>query len=202
MSVFGPIVNQPAIQQAVVETIDLWIVTYLAEIERQNDLEPRAIQLPKSYITSDDGELNKWPEDQLPAILVMCPGNANDPVERADGYTANFAVNVAAIVSQRDKESTTTMAGYYGAALMALIVQNPSLGGIANGVRWRGGRTDDLAPDDARSIAAAVHVFEVEVENVVQLADFGLNEPPEDPYEAFEFETPDSITVDVEQEAP
>lgn len=202
MSVFGSIVTIDQVKRAVVEHVDRWIETYLAEIERQNGLDPRTINQPASYITVDDEGLNKWPEDQLPCVVVMCPGTSDTPRSTSEGVSAAFVVNIAVIVSSITAKDTSEVASYYGAAVNALMVQNQSLGGFAAGTVWRGVRLDDLAPDDGRTIAAVTNVFAVGVENVVQTGSFGLTEPPEDPYDVPDFETPESITVEVEQEAP
>lgn len=183
MSVFGQITTAIEVQEAVVSTIKTWIEDYLADRERKDGLEPRKIAKPKSYVLSDDGSLNKKPEDQTPTVVVLCPGTANQPLIEGDGtYRIGWLVNVAVIVSARDHKSTQELAKRYAAVMRALLVQNASLGGFSDGVTWRGERYDDLSAEDDRTIAATVNVFEVLVPDVVQ-AGAGLRTPSPDPYD-------------------
>lgn len=200
--VFGPSVGQRHVKGAVEQTIKRWIETYLAAIERAEGLEPRELHVPDpgNYVLKDDGALNKRPEDQLPAILVLCPGTAGDPEPESEGlYRVPFLVNVAAIVSSSDPDFVSELADFYASALRDLLVHNGSLGGFANSAVWKGSRTDDLKPEDNRSIAAGVNVFHIYVPGVVQRG-AGLKAPPEDPYEEIELPTITDVEVELKPE--
>jgi hypothetical protein len=197
MNVFGPSVHERHVQRAVLDTIQLWIETYLANVERRESLPPRSIPVPASgnYVLRDDGALGKRPEDQLPAICILCPGTTEEPTVDGEGrYRAAFLVNVAAIVSSGDPDYVSDLAKLYTSALRDLLIQNGSLDGFAETSAWKGSRTDDLKPEDDRSIAAGVNVFHIYVSGVVQRG-AGLKAPPEDPYE--EIELPTVADVDV-----
>lgn len=180
-SVHGNIITGSDIEAAALTTVERWIETYLAEIERQNDLDPRTLPLPRAYVTVADDQLDVWPEDQLPAIAVLSPGTASEPRYDADHVAAGYAVNVAVLVSARDKETTKRLAHLYGAAILLLMVEQRSLDGFASSSRWRGQRWDALSPEDNRTLAAAINVFEVAVDPVVTTGG-GRKEPLDDPY--------------------
>jgi hypothetical protein len=200
--VFGPSIHERHVQYAVRDTIQLWIETYLAAVERREGMEPREIPVPDpgNYVLKDDGTLNKRPEDALPAVLILCPGTAGPAtVEGQGSYGVPFVVNVAAIVSSGDPAYVSDLAKHYTSALRDLLVHNGSLGGFAQTSAWKGSRTDDLRPEDDRSMAAGVNVFHIYVKDVVRRG-AGLKAPPEDPYEELELPTIKEVEVDLKPE--
>lgn len=198
MSIFGQIILPQHVKDAVAETIRVWIKTYLAEIERANELAPKTLPPCRSYVTRDDDRLERWPEDAGATVIIMSPGTAATPAIDGEGeYRARWAVNVAVVAEARDKESTSDLAGYYAGAIRALLVQQGSLGGFANGITWKGERYGDLPSDGARTLSAAINAFEVEVGDVVTRGG-GLKEPPEEPYEETDWPTVENVEVDLE----
>lgn len=184
-AVFGPILSPIDVRLAVRETVREWIETYLARVERHYGLEPRSLQLPKTYVMRDDGKLDKAPQDRLPAVVILSPGTAGKPKREGDGnYRASYAVSVAVVVSASTKNPTAVidLAQYYSAAIMALMVHQGTLGGFAESTSWEGQRNDELAPEDDQTNAAGTNVFKVTVPNVVRKG-AGLKTPPEEPYE-------------------
>lgn len=187
-SVFGPLVTPTTVKSRVLATLRDWMPTYVAEVERQNELEPQRLELPRSYVYRGE-EIDKSPEDALPAVIVSTPGTSDDPTPDEDGfYQAPWVVNVAVVASAKDQDSTEVLVGYYAAAVRGILVHNQSLGGFANGVTWKGERYEDLDPDGHRSIHAAIVTCEAQMLDVVQRG-AGLNEPPADPYEPSEYLT-------------
>lgn len=205
-AVFGPIVDDEDVQDAVVETVKKWISTYLALIERKKGLAPRSLPMPRSYVLSDDGSLNKKPEDQLPAIVVLTPGaGKRGPARDGSGvYMAGFVVNLAVIVSAGGEDphlATSRLAKRYRKALELMILHQGSLGGFAKASLFQGWRNDDLRPEDDRSIAAGTNVFEVVVKGIAQHG-AGLKEPLDEPYEEPDLPTITEVDVETEAEGP
>lgn|GEM_PF-2161114 len=195
--VFGPSIHERHVQYAVRDTIQRWIETYLAAAERRAGLEPRSTPVPDpgNYVLKDDGRLSKRPEDQLPAICILCPGTAEEASVDGEGlYRVPFLVNVAAIVTSGDPGYVSDLAKLYTSALRDLLIHNGSLGGFAQTSEWKGSRTDDLKPEDDRSIAAGVNVFHIYVPGVVQRG-AGLKAPPAEPYELPELPTVEEVDV-------
>jgi hypothetical protein len=198
--VFGPVKSPIDLRLAIGATIDLWIETYLALVERAYDLPPRALPLPLSYVYKDDGNLDKRPEDQLPSIVILSPGTRGKASREGDGmYRAPWLVNVAAIVAARDQGETMDLATYYVTAIRLLLIQQGSLGGFALASTWEGERTDELAADSDRTMAAGTNVFTFLVDQVAQKG-AGLKTPPTEPYEEAEPITVKEVDVELQPE--
>lgn len=169
MSVFGGLVHGGIVEQAVGDTLKLWFPTYLREVERQHDRDQLALPAPRSYqLVSESDDPTRWLEDQLPSIIVMCPGFAEQPRHAGSGaYDARYSVSVAAIVSANTQGATRQLARLYGAAIAAILVQKPSLGGVANGLQWADESYDDIPADSARSLACVIEGFIVDMPAVL-----------------------------------
>lgn len=165
MTVFGSLVSGDEIEEAVVATLQAWVPTYLRELERHFDLDPGALPAPRSYSTVSDRDPARWPEDQIPAVVVMSPGLAGDPVRRGDGsYRLAWSVAIGVVVSASSQAATRKLARRYAAAVRLIVVQHPALGGIAAGVDFTDESYDDLARDRERSLAAGAVTFTVHVD--------------------------------------
>lgn len=163
--VFGPIVHKGQVEQAALNTLKQWNSTYLTEMElltgRGSPLErPRSFSVVQSVV--------KFEEEQFPAVMVISEGLAAPPRRMAGGvYQATWKLTVVAIVSAIDQVTATDLAGVYGAACRALLVQKPSLGGFANSCVWV---DEDYRPIDAdkrRWLSAAASEMHVEVPDVL-----------------------------------
>jgi hypothetical protein len=177
-SIFGPLVGGSDLETWTVELVARWIGTYLSEAERQHGLAAGTLARPRAIVRTTS--LDKWPEDQLPAVLVVSVGTMEQPVKGGDGsFRARWRIALGGLVSARTQEETRTMAMLYGLALRALLIQRPSLDGHAAGTVWTAETYDDLEYDDGRTLALAVEEFTVEVDGVT-LADAGPV-TPDDP---------------------
>lgn len=186
-SSIGPLLTRGQVEKSMLSHVQTWLITYLAEVERQNSLAPHTIATPKSWEVVN--EYTRYPEEQMPFIAVISPGIApTKPMRDGDGQiTAWWQLGVGAIVATRSERSAKDLAGYYGAALRGLVLQMPMLGGWASGVEWTEEKYDDFPRVTERTMAAVRLGFTVEVESVLnvfnapRLAD-GTLTPPSDPY--------------------
>lgn len=200
VQVFGPIITGSDVLDAVQDTIATWQTTYLAEIERRTDRTAQALPLIRNYTRTPD--FAGWPEDQLPSCLLVCPGLENAPVQHADGtMDMTWSVGVAIVVSASTLAATNDLAKVYAAAIRTLLLQQPSLGGFAQGLSLTDESYDDMASDDGRSLAAGQVVFNVDVRSIGN-AHMGLPAPPEDPYTDPQLPEVSTTTVDVEHVRP
>jgi hypothetical protein len=164
-SIFGPIVSGHDVEQWSLALIRKWFSTYLAEKEAQDGLTRGALQRPRGYVIAPS--LDKWPEDQLPAIVLVSVGLAERPLKEGSGrYRARWDMGVACICSARTQSESHANAQRYMAALRLIFIQRPSLDGKASGVDWQGEQYDQLDYDDLRSIDGGFGQFTVEVEDI------------------------------------
>jgi len=165
-TIFERIVTGADLEQWCLDTLHRWFPSYLAELERQHGIAAGALQRPRAYLRVPS--LDKWPEDQLPAVLLISEGTLDPP--RQDGekhYRARWLIGTACVCSARTEAESRTLAMLYIAALRALFIQRPSLDGNASGTVWLSEDYTELDYDDGRSLAAGRAVFTVEVEDVV-----------------------------------
>lgn len=187
-SSIGPLLTRDDIELGMLTHVQTWLVTYLAEVERQKGLAPRTIATPKSWEVVN--EYTRYPEEQMPFVAVISPGRApSKPLIDGDGQvTAWWNLALGAIVATRDEKSAKVLAGYYGAAMRGLVMQMPMLGGWASGVEWTEERYDDFPRVTERTMAAVRLGFTVEVESVLSIYTAPRDpstfqpKPPADPY--------------------
>ena len=184
MTTVGTIIDDGMVEDAVIATLQAWISFYLAEVEEQRGLARGAYDRPRSYMVRND--LTKWPEESLPAIVVISPGLSDRAVKEGRGlYRVPWQIGIAAVVSAKDHASTRRMAYRYAAAIRALLVQHQSLdgalGGVVRGVTWLDGRNNEMPAHDDRTVFASRQIFTVEVAEALQQNVGPLGVPPVDP---------------------
>jgi hypothetical protein len=164
-SAIGKIVTGRDVELAALAMLKRWSSTYLAESEAATGRVRGSLPRIRAWTTAS--EFEKWPEDQLPAVLLISPGLAAPP--RADGggsYRASFALGVAVIVSTARMDETAALAKLYCATFRACLLQHQSLEGFAAGVTWVDENYDDLPSIDDRSLGAGQAIFAVEVDGI------------------------------------
>lgn len=187
--VFGPLVIGTDVEQAALNTLQTWAPEYIPWVARKVGRDPSTLPLPRSWVTSVDTD--RWPEEQLPSVMLVSTGLTDEPQRDGRGvYTAHFAIGLAVVVSARDRAETDELAKIYTAALRAILLQHQSLGGIADAVEWVDERYDVLPERNRRQLAAGQVVFRIQVPNVIS----GKNGPRvvrQDPIPPY----PNSVTV-------
>lgn len=198
MSVFGPLVHAGVVEAAVKDTLETWFDTYLREIERQYNRDAGSLPAPRSYrLVSETDDPVRWPEDQLPAVVILCPGFGEEPDRQGTGkYRVRYAVSVAVMVSAKDQGSTRQLARLYGTAAAAILLQNSSLDDFSAGVYWVDESFDDIDFETQRSLACAIEGFTVDVESVIDASQGPTT--PVDPGEEVEWTTAEEVLVDVD----
>lgn len=136
---------------------------YLNEVGDQQDRG----DLPDFRSITTANDYDKWPEDQLPAAIVISPGLAEEPARHGKDWKARWALGIGVVVSAGTRSDTLDLVGAYAAAVRAMILQNSSLGGFADGTYWIGERYDEIDTDDSRTLAGGQVLFVVDVAAVV-----------------------------------
>lgn len=197
MTVFGRILHGGQVEDAALATLRAWLPTYLAELERQTGREPGSLPRIRSWSLVSDFSVET--EDQLPAGLIVSAGLAEEPERDGERrYAAVWALGVGVITSARDQVTTRRLAMTYAAAIRAVLVQRPALGGLADFVDWIDERYDDVPDDAGRSLAAGRVTFRIGVGDVVTAA-AGPSQPDPlpDPLEPYETATVATAGVDL-----
>jgi hypothetical protein len=185
-NVFGRAVSGAHVEAAIVDyltkpdpdTGGTWISTGLGEAERLHDLAPGSVQRPLGIVTASQFE--KWPEDQLPVVVVIAPGLARPPVRKGRGaLTMTWAVGVAGIVTDVDDVASRLMGQVYALAISIAVNGHKSLNGFASKTEQLDERYDDLDFDDGRTLGAGRCVFEITVEDARTTAGGPLKPLPE-----------------------
>ena len=132
-SPFGTIITPSQVEVWVEDFAKKWFVEYLAEVERQLGLDPQTYPDLRSYVRAND--FDHWPEDQLPSLMVMNMGLADEPIKRNGGWDAKWMIGAAIIVSGYDRNATRDLMNNYGAAFRAMILQTRSLEREEGGVQ-------------------------------------------------------------------
>jgi hypothetical protein len=180
-SIFGRIVSGADVEDWCMALVKKWAGTYISEVERQRGITAgtlarfRGFEVAPSY--------DKWPEDQLPAVILVSVGLVDPPVKSGDGrYRARWMMGVGCIASARTQADAHQQGILYLTAMRELFIQRPSLDGHADGTRWLGEDYTQLAYDDIRTLGAGLGQFSVEVDGVAS-ADAGPTTPdlPLDP---------------------
>lgn len=161
----GPIVTGRDVERAALALLKRWSGTYLAECERQRGRPLGSLPRIRTYTTAS--EFEKWPEDQLPTLLLISPGLVEQPLPDGAGvYRAKFALGVAVVVSAATMNDTAELAKLYCAAMRSALLQHQSLEGFASGIEWLDENYDDLPSEDTRSLGAGQAIFAVEVAGI------------------------------------
>lgn len=192
IDVFGTTVSTDEVEDAVLAQLQEWFPTYLAWTEQRKGLDPHALPVPRSWNVMPDVE--KWPEYQLPAIIVVSPGTTQDPVRRSRGiYRATYGISVAWYISASDQDSTRLLNRYYAGLIRTLLLQQkPVVNDELCTTVWTDEDLDALPTLDSRTIATGRNVFDLTVDHVVE-SEAGPRTPADDPYDPDAY--PDAPTI-------
>lgn len=180
MNVYGQIITGTDVRSAVRSTIEKWIEAYLAEIGAQHGRERDDLPPFRSYRATPRG-FQHWPEDQVPACIIVSPGPASNSIEKHRNlYGAEWPIGVGVLCSSLDQDSTNELVELYVGALRALLIQNASLGGFASDTHWIDEDYTELTFDESRTLAGGTVNIGVRVDAVLD-SSAGLVVPPLDP---------------------
>lgn len=167
LDIFGPLIVGTQPEEAVEATLKLWMETYLGRLNRAIGKPPHWLQAPKSYTITSDWD--HFPEEGVPAVLIMCSGVAKPLMDGKREYRAVFPIRVGIFVESQDRKSTDRLAKYYGAALRELLLHKGSLGNFATATAWEGEKYGTRVSDRSqRTFGTAEVELNVEVRRVVK----------------------------------
>lgn len=170
-SLYGELIAASDVEDSLLAMLGQYIDSYLAEVERQHFIEVGLLPRPRSWVRS--GEVERFPEDQLPSVMVASPGLTDAPVADGQGaYLARWRVLVAVQIVARGNRIALPLARQYALALRAACVQHQQLAGLdVRRIDWVGERYDVLDSVDDRTVCVAQVELAVEVANVTSRND-------------------------------
>lgn len=165
-SIFSPIIPATAVEEAVTEVLQIWMDPYLREVERQWSITEELAPIMSWNVRP---ETDHWPEEQLPALIVVSGGTTEDPLMDGDGrFTAIFQIGTVIFAKGINKENTNRNARVYAAAARAIMLQQDGLDGLSDGVRWKSEHYDEAWTTAGRTLVAAQIVMEYAIPHVVR----------------------------------
>jgi hypothetical protein len=197
-SLFGQMVSGAQVEQAVIDTVDLWMPTYLREAERQFGYAENSLLNFRTIKT--DNEFTKEMANQLPALVVISVGITGKPRPQGGGpILASWVVGVALVVTARKQAEAEKLSKDYAALMRTLLLQQSSLGDFAAGVAWQNESYTDIPSSEERQLASASMEFHIDVDEVSNQR-AGLRTPPDDPTEVPSWPTAETVSVTTEKE--
>lgn len=136
--VFGPIISRWQVEQAVLNVLQNppasgltspRLVYYLAEIERQNSLGAQTLPVPPGPNSYRGGVDTVTLQAEWFPMLTVVAQPAGKPVAvDTFTYAQSYEISVTATVGDDNEDTARMIADHYGAAVVAAILQNGSLG--------------------------------------------------------------------------
>ncbi len=178
--VFGRMLSASEVEADIIGALERWLPTYVAEAERQEGLSRGAIEPIRSVTT--EATLQRFPEDQLPCLIVVSPGLASRPEMAGEkgSYRARWAIGISVVVEARTRAETDRLAKIWAALVAGLMLQQPDMGKGCRGVTWEDQRYDEVPAGERRTLAAGQNEFTVEYDGAI-FSRLGPSEPDTDP---------------------
>lgn len=134
-SLYGQIIGRQQVEAAVLSTLRVWMVAYIAEVERQNGLAPRTIPTPPTSESYHGGlDFDTWRQGLEPVLIVLAQP-VDDAEHRGSGeYGQWYDIQVGAICVADQKfydvaavnqveDSARLLGDIYGAAVLGVLTQ-------------------------------------------------------------------------------
>lgn len=166
-AIFGPLVGLPDIEKAALNQLETWLPEMLSVLERRKRLPLGTLYRPPSPASYFGGlDFLSIQRDRLPAVIVgVQPTGAT---ERTGGsYGSWFEIQVGVAIATEDEHESRMMAGYYGVAVSAAIVQHGSLGGISSRTEMVTAPAVEFIEDDKRRVVLSRTIFHAFVDALV-----------------------------------
>lgn len=166
-NVFGPIVTLRTVEQGMAAFLRIWFLDYLAEVERREGYQPGEIERPHGIPVAS--EFDKWPEEQIPCLLVLSSGLASPADRLGDGsWTTIWQIAVAPVVKSTDEDEVRRLASAYTAAVRTAVMHKRGLEGLGRVVRWVDEVYDGGPLERRRTHAVGRFVCDVEIDSTIE----------------------------------
>jgi|SRR5215831_6255374 len=160
--VVGPMVTGADIEDAVLDQLREWLPRYLCAAEQQHGITKGSTPAPRGWaVTGRD--LQKLLSDQLPCVVLLAAGIAQEPHREGTGaYAATWGIDIGIVFNAAWGRESRRRAQLYARAAQLTLVQRPLVAlEQPCEVDWRGEIYDELDFADSRSYSASVCSFNV-----------------------------------------
>ncbi|HEY7418004.1 MAG TPA: hypothetical protein VH593_22680 [Ktedonobacteraceae bacterium] len=166
-NIFGTLFTSHEVEQAALNTLAKWMYTYLREVERQLELPYNTIPDPKRY--TNRNEFDAVPGEDLSRIVVVAgPMSAAPYINGYGQYMASWRVGVGSAANHEDILQAKFITSCYSTAVRGIMVQQSSLGGVANMTDWIQSNPVDLPiRDQLLQYSSILDEFNVQIPDVV-----------------------------------
>jgi hypothetical protein len=196
----GPVITGADVERAVLDTLKLWLESYLRECEHRRGEPVGALPAPRGWLVTGRG-LEKFTSDQLPCVIVMSGGIVVKPTPHAypGALTCVWHLDVGTIWNAAWGTLSREHAQLMVRAMTLTLLQRP-LGDLAAVVDFTGERYDELDFAETRTYSAAVAQFTVEVEEALWRdggpPPFATPGEPASPFDPLTVVTETGVTVE------
>lgn len=175
-AIFGPLLGLPDIEKAALNQLEAWLPEMLSVVERVKGMPVGTLHRPPSPDSYYGGlDFLSIQKDRLPAVIVGVQPTGS--TERTAGlYGSWFEIQVGVAIMTEDEHESRMMAGYYGIAVSAAVVQHGSLGGISSRTEMVGAPAVEFIEDDKRRLVLSRTTFHAYVDGLVDES-AGTNTP-------------------------
>lgn len=171
--VYGEYVGAHHLEAAILSMLWKWMPSYGYEVSREAELDPKYLLPIRSWRVASDME--RFPEDQLPCVILVNSGVVNPPRKHNNGdssvFLAHWEIALGVHVTAKGAKiraipRALTLARMYSLAIRLVMVQQRDEDGVM-------GMTDPiseqpsqtLAIEDDRTTCLAVTNFSVVTDN-------------------------------------
>lgn len=179
---FGGLIVETDIDAAVVDVLSTWLPMYLAQVEREYELENHTLARPVSGSYDTVLEDDSFPNPRLPAILVTTASTDEVMVDGDGRYHGTWNCTVSSVVRGRTAQEARGYAALYGGSVRrALTHQYHAMGGDAKFTRGRLAQVADTTAQN-RELAVSISSFSIFSSELLYA---GAEAPriPSDPYD-------------------
>jgi hypothetical protein len=187
---FGPIISANQIEQGALNTLQMWLPTYLREVEYQESLAANVLESPQTYQTRN--RFTSLTGEALPKIVAISPGMAGAPKKYNGGmYRAIWRLGIGVALANKDEEVANTYSKCYVAAIRDCIMQQ-KLANIASRLEFIDEQYSDIpvVGNRVEQYKTGAAFFTADVENIMNISvKPTVPDPPGGDYDYGEVET-------------
>jgi hypothetical protein len=174
-------VHEGMVEQAAITTISTWIRNYLGFAEQWYDYDPEQLPDLAGPYATDSVDLERWPEQQLPCVIVHCTGLSETPRHQTDRYGATWDLRIGVIAAAADEAATRALTRAYAAAVTALLDFHGLTGLPGSTMRWMGATPEPPDRVKQRMIAGTRIDFQVDTPDALVRDDIPTVPLPDPP---------------------